>query len=626
MNGFLVAIQITFLLTVAITATGWTIGELANIRCLRGRRVEAKLGQAFLGTAIWILAFGLCSHLGASVRSCRIPLAAAMFAAFGCALWLRSPHWHRLRSPSGPTRVCIFAAALALSLTYWPLVHCSAAWPFNDTLVYCMISQRLQDRGFGEATTIDPDLPATRFINEFQVKHWRMGSTFLLALVQGFTSLDPLMAFPVVMGWGMLLNLAGIFLLARWGLHLNRWTSSGAVLCAATALNPLYTSIHQGFQPQMYGTAFLLVAIALLCRASRRMFWSRGHAFFLASVGSAFVSSYSEMAPILAFAAIVYCARMICRRDDRDSWLRFAAWTVFMLIVLGHVEWLRAVRALNAALGVTVGYPISWNDVEYIGFAVGQLHFQHRDSQVSGRLIFIAVACLLVVLGMSRNMRDRRTFLPAVALLVFVGMALWFRFGAIDPRTGDIGHRWSLFKVVKWSFPLLLVIQFAGLALLLRRWRLHPAACLLPGILALAMSYTYHREYNQWAGHATRNLSTSGMPLAEWKALGEELHRRGVTTIYLEHPGKLRQPHILLPMVLHSHRFVNGWKGCELEELRECGPTNLPPGTAILRIGHGEGEPLPGNVSLMATVPHAPAPSVAAAVRGIASEQNSTNR
>jgi hypothetical protein len=624
MQGFLLVIGCTFCLSIGMTATGWAIGELAHVRALRGRRLEAWIGRAFLGAGCWVLFFGLLSHLGASVRGCRAPLAWMMLAGVVCALLLNRSRW-RIRRPGAIVIVFAIACQLSLLLANWPLVHCAAVWPFNDTLAYCSISHWLQDHGFGSAVAIDPDLPATRFVNEFQVRHWRMGSTFLLALVQGYTGLDPLLAFPIVTGWGMLLNLGGIFLLARWGLRLNRWMAVGASVCAAAALNPLYTSIHQGFQPQLFGTAYLLAALSVLCRARRPAFWSPGNALFLAAITATLVSVYSEMTPILAIVALAYSCWMLARSSDRRRWLPFAGWTVLFLALLGNLEWYRAACAVNTAVGVAVGYRISWSDFEYLGFALGQLHFHHRDPHVQSRLIVIVIAGMLLMLGMARAIRERRFVLPTIGLFVCIGMALWFRFGAVDPRTGEIGHHWSLFKVAKWAFPLLLVFQFAGLAILLRRWRLRPSLALLPALFALGMSYTYHREYNQWAGHAMRDLTGSANPTEDWRRLREELDRRGIATIYLEHPGCMRQVHVLMPNALYPRRFVNGWKGSELEEIRSTDGA-VPPRTAVLAIGPGLGESLPGNVTLVNTLPPAPAATIAAADRGTASGQNSTSR
>ncbi len=625
MQGFLLVIGCTCCLSIAMAATGWTIGELVRIRGLRGRRVEAWIGRAFLGTGCWILVFGLVSHLGASVRESRIPLALAMFAAVGCALLLFRPRWRIRRSLSAAVLVFAIACLLSLLLANWPLIHCAAVWPFNDTLAYCSISHWLQDHGLGNTTAIDPDLPATRFVNEFQVQHWRMGSTFLLALAQGYTGLDPLLAFPIVTGWGMLLNLGGIFLMGRWGLRLNRWTAAGASLCAATALNPLYTSIHQGFQPQLFGTAYLLAALSVLCRARHPAFWSRGNALFLAAITATFVSVYSELAPILAVVALAYCCQIFARRSDRGRWPPFAGWTVLFLALLGNVEWYRAVCALHTAVGVVVGYSISWSDFEYVGFALGQLHFHHREPHLQSRLIVIVLAGLLSMLGAARVFRERRFVLPTLAVLVFIGMAMWFRFGAADPRMGEVGHRWSLFKVAKWTFPLLLVLQFAGLAILLQRWRLRPSVALLPALIALTMSYTYHREYNQWAGRAMREVTGSPNPTDDWRRLREELDQRGIAAIYLEHPGRMRQAHVLMPNALYPRRFVNGWKGSEFEEIRSTDGA-APPGTTVLAIGPGQGEPLPGNITLICIRPLSPAATIAAADPGTASGQSSTNR
>src|SRR5688500_10731069 len=102
----------TMLLAIAMVATGWALGELTHITCLRGRRLEKWLGRAFLGTGVWILVFGLCSHLGGSVRSLRLPLVLGMFALVGVATIICRRRW-KLRLPHNSTLIFLFASVLA---------------------------------------------------------------------------------------------------------------------------------------------------------------------------------------------------------------------------------------------------------------------------------------------------------------------------------------------------------------------------------------------------------------------------------------------------------------------------------------------------------------------------------
>lgn len=611
MSTVLMLAGVLLVLATVTTATGWALAVVGRIPALCGRRIEALIGNAFIGTGVWILVFSWCSYLGLSAREARGPLLGAMMSLVGLALRRARPR------PGGaasrPALLFFISGALAVGLIFWPLASCACVWPFNDTLTYCWVSQHLQGSGFGTGTLeVNPDRPGTWYVHHFQFHQWRMGSTFLLSLVVGYSALDPLLAFPVVTAWGMLLNLGGIFLVARWSFRLGRWGAAGAALAAAAALNPLYTSAHQGFQPQLYGTAYLAFIVAVLARAGRHSFRTPANAILLALAAVTLVSVYSELAPLAALTAAGWFVLGVVRsRNERNvrGFVRFTSLTALLLILIGNYEWYRAWHAVRAAIGVAVGSPIPWADGEFWGFALGNLPFNHRTPIDAGRATLVSVSSILILIGAVRMARDRRAAVVGMALLTFALMTAYFRFVATDPFSGAVGHRWSLFKLCKWAYPLLLVVQFAGLAALLPRGRLRPVLFIAPGLLALTGSWAGHKEYNRWAARATSAFADSTRPLDEWDRLAAELDRVGEGPVYLIRRDGDRAPDVLLPYVLRDRPFVNGWRGCDLKDARAVDAGALPTGTIVLMYGvppfERDGEPLPaGMTRLDAARPH----------------------
>ncbi len=77
-------------------------------------------------------------------------------------------------------------------------------------------------------------------------------------------------------------------------------------------------------------------------------------------------------------------------------------------------------------------------------------------------------------------------------MAVFALMAVWF-LCVRDPFTGSMGHRWSLFKLAKWAYPVVVVIPFVGLAWLRSRFLLSRLVYFTPGsvvvLVGLIMSH-----------------------------------------------------------------------------------------------------------------------------------------
>jgi tetratricopeptide (TPR) repeat protein len=246
------------------------------------------------------------------------------------------------------------------------------------------------------------------------------------------------------------------------------------------------------------------------------------------------LSAYSELAPVLAFAAAGGVAVMLIRAWRRGKHRRFAgfaAWSLLALMLFGHVEWVRAVHALRGQLGANVGWPLPWSAGHYSSFALGIGSYVMRDQIVwyYPWLTVVAAALLLVGLWMAR-----RRLVALLPLLVLVLIAI---------PTAWQGKNWALFKLCQWAFPFVVCVQAAGLWLLLRRLPLNRALILLPLPLALLLSarglYVHGAVWREILG----SMAGPSKPIRDWRAAADEIRRRGaehVVLVGVEDAGSLK--------------------------------------------------------------------------------------
>ena len=167
---------------------------------------------------------------------------------------------------------------------------------FTGHLLAGPLLQRLR------APRLDSRHTITWYAHHEAAHGFRMGATWLLALLQSLTGRDALVVSQPLMGLGLLLNLAGIYLLARWAARLGWRPAAGVVLFAAALGSPLQTTVSMGFQGQIFGTAYFVFVLALLSRCLAPSYWTAGIAGVLSLATAAFLSCYHDMAPLLLVA------------------------------------------------------------------------------------------------------------------------------------------------------------------------------------------------------------------------------------------------------------------------------------------------------------------------------------
>jgi hypothetical protein len=568
MTAFLLTLGLVALLAAGTTLTGRALAGAFGMRWLRRATPEAVIVSAFLGTGVWLLVFGCCSHAGLPAPRAALGVGVVVgllgltLAVRGRLAWLLP----RVRPSvaAGLLGVCLLGAALDLLPVLWG----NGLWPINDSLCYISIAEWLQSSGFGTPCPLPPEQPVYQYVAPFQHGGWRMGAVFLLALVRsllpGFLTLE---VYPAVLAWGVLLNLGGIFVLCRWALRLPRWGAAAAAVVAAVALNPLYCASLHGFFCTVYGTAALALALAVLARLQTAGNWRRDNAVLFATATATLLSVYSELLPVLAIAGLVHLARVLWRARGRwGRFLPFAGATLLALGLLGNLEWLRAVRAIFFMFNSGVGPAHLWSGGEYWAFAMGARPYAHAPAPLAGGVLWLTVlASVCFLAGLLRSGLRGHALPVVVSVALFAALAAYFRFLVIDPELGTVGHTYKQFKICKYAFPLTAALQGAGLYALLRRVPLS-RALLAGAVLACLWLSVPRRVANaKQEGAAWQFVMGSARPSTAIRQLQrrvDALSHRGVC--YLYDPADPTPPALLrsLPAyLLYPRPFLSGLGG-----------------------------------------------------------------
>ena len=614
MSCFVESLALASLLAGACVLTGRLAGAALRVRLTRRAGPEALVASAFLGTGALILAFGWGSHAGLPARACLAFVAAAI--AVPAVVLARQG---RLREPFAPparrlaVAAVVVAAGARVVFCLLPLLFGRIYYYFNDTMIYASAAEWLQDHGFGTPAPAAEPHPVDASVAKLQGIGHRMGPVFLLALARaalpGRLALELL---PAVMAWGAALNVGGVFLLCRWALRLPRFASAAGALLCATAFNSLCTSVGEGFLCQVYGTAALAFALAVLGKLTAPCHWRPGNAALLGAALATQASVYSELAPVLALAALAAASQVAwrLRGSPRLGRLpRFVGLTLLATLLLGNIEWVRAARAVAFMTGLHgVGRHVRWGDSGYALFGLGYypVHmfadpeprpWPYRAAALAAGAAFLAGAAALP---------RRRPATPlAVALVVFAGLGAFYRLAARDPWTGAAGHSWNLFKIAKWIFPLVSAVQAAGLVWLLRalpfRRALLAATC--AGVAALSLPH--HIEEGRRVVDGARGLAGGRGTLPNLRKLHRAVRELDPPALYLvSAPGGGPWPRCFPGYFFYPKPFVNGWRGSgffENPELLDDRP--VPPGTLYVQAGEPPfGEPVrrwPGGYSAL---------------------------
>jgi hypothetical protein len=298
---------------------------------------------------------------------------------------------------------------------------------------------------------------------------------------------------------------------------------------------------------------------------------------------------YSELFPVLALATLVVAAYALwrARRGGLGRLASFAGVALLAVAVSGNYEYIRAARGILFAVGHNgVGGHVPWHFGQYARFALG---FYTKSALMDpGGQTWLAGAPAAVVglLGLARALRHRRALPLTVAGLTLAGLAVYFRFRAHDPWTGEVGHTWNLFKLSKWSFPLVAALEAAGVALVLRRMPRRPAVLLCAALTIYAVVVQVR------SGRSTVDMVHAGSGRQtrppDLRRLCRLIDARAPRRLYVVNEPTDGWDRWFPAYLLYPRPFVNSWKGSGLFETADTmrdRPDAFEPGTLFLQHG-----------------------------------------
>jgi hypothetical protein len=586
---------VLFALTVLLGIVAILVGRLVAVACrmplLKRRGPESLLACAFLGTGTLILAYGWGSWAGLPARHCLFVVGAmcAVLAAFLVGQG-RLREVVRLPSPRLPAVCAALALAAPVAVFLAPLILGGGYWPYSDAIAYTGTGEWLQNHGYGPPP--EPiQQPVDHVAAGLRGMHHRMGPMYLLALLRSaLPFLHSFELYPVVMGWGAALNIAGIFLLCRWTFRLSRYEALGGALVVGVAFNSLCLATTLGFLCQVYGTAVLAFLLALLSRLLAPVQWRFANALLLGIGLSLLVSVYNEIAPVFCLAGTAAAAWALWRVPARGRLLRFLGLAALSAAVIGNLEYVRGVRATLFMLTELhgAGWHLPWSDFDYGLFALGFYPFDILNAvkENGANQVPVAVAAVALLAGLAYCVRKRRTLPLAVTLLVLAALFVHYRLWVRDPWTGEVGHTFYVFEVCKWAFPFIAATEVAGLCLLLRRL---PRPRVVLVLLCAASAVLAAKPHGINALRIVATLRQRAGPeatLTQLRHLRQRIAELNPRYLYLvtepDHAGE----RCTLAHLLYPRPFVNGWKGSMwFAALADDQPEMTSPETLFLMYG-----------------------------------------
>jgi hypothetical protein len=507
------------LLAVLLVLGRTLVGALRFRPLLRFTPLNAA-GSAVVGLAALTVAYAWLTAAGLSARAVAalVPLLALSLAFVGRRTW------PALLRPRGPLVHWLAVAAIAATagvLGLLPVLRGASFAVDNDVHTYCALSEWLQEHGFHSPAAWDPESPATYFPELWQRTGDPLGAVFPLALVQvASRAPSSLAAYPPTAAAGLALAALAVAFLARRALRLSVAASLLAGWLLALVPSPVHWGHHEGFLQQTLALPALLVSLALLGRPGGLVRARSSSAWLLAGLLAFLVLVYLPFVPLFLAAALapaLLVARRAAGAARGRSFLLWLGLAALLALALSMGALVRAPRRIGTMTGAVPGVHI---DLTLGGFAETALGARLPGW---GPSVVWPVLLALALAGLPRLVRPPRAGSVLGALALLVAALAYFALVAKDPWTHATGHTWSVFKLIQWGYPLVLLAEVSGLAWLLGRAKGNERAGLLAaGLLALA----WLPSYWSWSGDLGRSLQRlfgSPRPLDTLRAAKEEL-------------------------------------------------------------------------------------------------------
>jgi hypothetical protein len=564
------------LLALAAILTGRALSRTARIEHLGRTTPEALAVCAQVGTGCWSLLYGYGAYLDLPA-----PRAVWIWGAGMAFLLLprRSVALPRWRPGWLLPLACLILLGVAGNLLPIGLGNCYS--PYNDTWAYLAASEALQFHGFRAPPALDGRHPTVRAARDLHRLYHRMGAQYLLALSKTLLpAYNEFELYPILLSWGLALNLAGIYTLGRWCLRLKRPFALAATFLAAVAINPLHFTASNGFYNQLFGTANLLFALAILARVQQPRAWNTGGACLLGLIISTQMSFYGELTPFVGLAALVCCARAARRARRRGQGrllLLFGFKTLLTVTFVANYEIFRNLHALAAMVGLqAVGWHHSWSFRNYWTFVMGVRGYDIGESMMTNGAVVLATLCLLQ--GLGHMVKSPQTMPLAACLSLFGCLTVFYAGFARDPWTHLRGHTWNLVKLCMWMYPFTLGVQLAGAQ---RLWPHVPWRRPLVTLLALGC---FAKAVHGRVGMARQTVNTVQRELRAENAFVAVRQLRQQVAKFPDTPICILNRSGFMPLmflldILYPHVFVNDKHPSPLETDV---PGPVPPDTLCL--------------------------------------------
>jgi hypothetical protein len=538
----------------------------------------------------WLSYLGLTARSAAGVLGVLLAgLAVTVLVCRGAGWWLS------LRRP-GALFFLLAAGCAGMAISLLQLIQAGFFNPINDSITYTMCSEWLQHHGFNEPAVMNPHQPLDFEIRTFQINGLRMGATFLFALVQACSFGTPaLELYPSMAAFGVALNLAGVYLVTRWTLRLSRFYGWVAMVSAGLLTNPLQMAAATGFMHQLYGTAFLSACIAILSRALVPCNQGWRMALLVAGLHAAVPCHYGELLPFLLAADLAFAGHCLVRgfRQGRTrSVLVYGLLISCAFLLFANYELLRVARVARALQEMVVGWEVQFDQSRVFAFLFGageysELVLADPGSPLGGLLWHLTLVLGgLFVLGLWKSSHRSTSLALSCAVVAFWGLVLYYTIRVRDPITGQLGHRWNVFKLCNYGYPLILVLQVQGAWLVCRNSRLGQAVlCALLGWLVVHQ-WPAHQQSARGSTSAYASLMGSRNPLQDMKALRRLVRREAPDHVVLATTNPPRA--VMLAYTLYPRPLVNFWGPNWRSWTEETSFLDqIPPGSCLVVDGPG---------------------------------------
>jgi hypothetical protein len=570
---------IQLLLAGALFAVFWTTGALLCAAGRRRPRGGAGLAlRALVGALAWVTALAILSGFGLSAPQGAAVTAAAHVLPLGIVVSRRVRGGVRRRRPSPPGSLLLPSALLASALvSLLPVLLTAGFASANDTWLYCAFSEWLQDHPFLGPAQPDPGSPLSGPPVLYRRWGFSLAATQAVALAEAASGRSALEVYPAVSALAVALSVAGVFLAARWGLRLTDRRAAGAALAFAVLPHPLVWGHHNGFLSQAWATAALLLFLALLGRASRPRAW-RGPEALTVGLALAFLAlAYLPFVPVAGFAAAAHVAVHLVRARRAGALPRLAGfWGAAALVALALSRFDPAglARGFGVLLSVPVGGHVGLTARELAEFAMGVRALGVDTGPALAHVLewvtplLSLVGLLLLLAGAATGPRKPARVPLSAALALFVGGIVYQALFRLDPWTGERGHTWGVFKLLQWQYPLVLLLQAAGLIAVRNRlsrrgeWRVAIPAVALAAALAGAVLLV-HVPWARRLGRSQAALLQEDRPLEAVPRLRRALGSLPPGRLLLV--GRPSNRHVFfgahLALLAWPRPIVGDWKG-----------------------------------------------------------------